>query len=102
MNRTTNPMTKCVRNFAAAILVAGIALAASAAPVRADQWSKTYQVNGRADLRVMTGDGDVIVTGMPNGVGVFREPKIALQDGDVMEIEVEGIGVLRNAIRVEA
>jgi DUF4097 and DUF4098 domain-containing protein YvlB len=56
-------MTKRVRNFAAAILVAGITIAASAAPVRADQWSKTYQVNGRADLRVMTGDGDVIVTG---------------------------------------
>src|ERR1700722_11316281 len=62
-NRVTNPITKRVRNFAAAILAAGIALAASAAPARADQWSKKYQVNGRADLRVMTGDGDVIVTG---------------------------------------
>ena len=46
--------------------------------------------------------GDVILTGTPEGVGVFRDPKVALQDGDVMEIEVEGIGVLRNAIRVEA
>ena len=35
----------------------------TAAPVRADDWSKTYQVNGRADLHVATDDGDVIVTG---------------------------------------
>ena len=43
--------------------------------------------------------GDLILTGTPEGVGVFREPKIALQIGDVVEIEVEGIGVLRNEIR---
>jgi len=49
--------------FAAAMILTGISLAASAAPARADQWSKTYQVNGRADLHVTTGDGDVTVTG---------------------------------------
>ena len=43
--------------------------------------------------------GDLILTGTPEGVGVFREPKIALQPGDVVEIEVEGVGVLRNEIR---
>jgi 2-keto-4-pentenoate hydratase/2-oxohepta-3-ene-1,7-dioic acid hydratase in catechol pathway len=43
--------------------------------------------------------GDLILTGTPQGVGVFREPKIALADGDVVEIEVEGIGVLRNEVR---
>jgi len=50
-------------NFVAAVMVAGLAIAASATPARADQWSKTYQVNGHADLRVMTGDGDVTITG---------------------------------------
>jgi len=35
----------------------------TAAPVRADDWSKTYQVNGRADVHVSTDDGDVFVTG---------------------------------------
>jgi len=35
----------------------------AAVPARADEWSKAYQVNGRADLRVMTSDGDVTVTG---------------------------------------
>jgi 2-keto-4-pentenoate hydratase/2-oxohepta-3-ene-1,7-dioic acid hydratase in catechol pathway len=42
--------------------------------------------------------GDLILTGTPEGVGVFREPKVALKDGDVVEIEVEGIGVLRNSV----
>jgi 2,4-didehydro-3-deoxy-L-rhamnonate hydrolase len=43
--------------------------------------------------------GDLILTGTPEGVGFFREPKIALADGDVIEVEVEGIGVLRNEVR---
>jgi 2-keto-4-pentenoate hydratase/2-oxohepta-3-ene-1,7-dioic acid hydratase in catechol pathway len=42
--------------------------------------------------------GDLILTGTPEGVGVFREPKIALKSGDVVEVEVEGIGVLRNPV----
>jgi 2-keto-4-pentenoate hydratase/2-oxohepta-3-ene-1,7-dioic acid hydratase in catechol pathway len=42
--------------------------------------------------------GDLILTGTPEGVGVFREPKVALQGGDVVEVEVEGIGVLRNPV----
>jgi len=43
--------------------------------------------------------GDLILTGTPQGVGVFREPKIMLAPGDVVEVEVEGIGVLRNDVR---
>jgi 2-keto-4-pentenoate hydratase/2-oxohepta-3-ene-1,7-dioic acid hydratase in catechol pathway len=43
--------------------------------------------------------GDLILTGTPAGVGVFRDPKIALRDGDVVEVEIEGIGVLRNEVR---
>ncbi|HZO97591.1 MAG TPA: fumarylacetoacetate hydrolase family protein [Gaiellaceae bacterium] len=42
--------------------------------------------------------GDLILTGTPEGVGVFREPKISLAGGDVVEIEIEGIGVLRNPV----
>jgi len=42
--------------------------------------------------------GDLILTGTPEGVGVFREPKVALAPGDVVEIEVEGIGTLRNEV----
>ena len=43
--------------------------------------------------------GDLILTGTPEGVGFFRDPKVALADGDVVECEVEGIGVLRNTVR---
>jgi 2-keto-4-pentenoate hydratase/2-oxohepta-3-ene-1,7-dioic acid hydratase in catechol pathway len=46
--------------------------------------------------------GDLILTGTPPGVGFAREPKVRLQDGDVVEVEVEGIGVLRNPVRAEA
>ncbi|MDX6566425.1 MAG: hypothetical protein QOE10_2087 [Gaiellales bacterium] len=40
--------------------------------------------------------GDVIATGTPPGVGDARTPPRYLQDGDVVEVEVEGVGVLRN------
>jgi 2-keto-4-pentenoate hydratase/2-oxohepta-3-ene-1,7-dioic acid hydratase in catechol pathway len=40
--------------------------------------------------------GDVITTGTPDGVGVFRSPKIFLKGGDVVTIEVEGLGQLTN------
>jgi 2-keto-4-pentenoate hydratase/2-oxohepta-3-ene-1,7-dioic acid hydratase in catechol pathway len=43
--------------------------------------------------------GDVIATGTPAGVGYFREPKVVMRDGDVMTIEVEGIGRLENPCR---
>jgi 2-keto-4-pentenoate hydratase/2-oxohepta-3-ene-1,7-dioic acid hydratase in catechol pathway len=42
--------------------------------------------------------GDLILTGTPSGVGYARDPKIALKDGDVVEVEVEGVGVLRNPV----
>ena len=44
--------------------------------------------------------GDVIATGTPLGVGAFRTPPIWLGDGDVVEVEIEGIGRLRNRCRV--
>ena len=36
--------------------------------------------------------GDIIVTGTPSGVGVFREPQVFLEPGDVVTVEIEGIG----------
>ncbi|MPM38073.1 putative protein YisK [bioreactor metagenome] len=42
--------------------------------------------------------GDVIVTGTPGGVGNKREPQVFMKPGDVVEIEVDAIGVLRNGI----
>jgi 2-keto-4-pentenoate hydratase/2-oxohepta-3-ene-1,7-dioic acid hydratase in catechol pathway len=46
--------------------------------------------------------GDVIVTGTPGGVGVKRVPPLWMKPGDVVEVEIEGIGVLRNGIAEEA
>ena len=45
--------------------------------------------------------GDVILTGTPWGCGEFMEPKRSLKAGDVVECEIEGVGVLRNPV-VEA
>ena len=45
--------------------------------------------------------GDVIVTGTPGGVGNKREPQVFMKPGDVVEIEVDAVGVLRNGIADE-
>ena len=42
--------------------------------------------------------GDVVSTGTPAGVGVFRKPQVFMKAGDVVEIEAEGIGILRTPI----
>ncbi|XP_019646367.1 PREDICTED: fumarylacetoacetate hydrolase domain-containing protein 2-like [Branchiostoma belcheri] len=42
--------------------------------------------------------GDVILTGTPPGVGVFRKPPVFLKRGDVVECEIDGIGTIRNKV----
>lgn len=42
--------------------------------------------------------GDLIVTGTPAGVGMARKPPLWMKPGDVCEVEIEGLGVLRNPI----
>ena len=46
--------------------------------------------------------GDVIVSGTPGGVGAKRTPPLWMRAGDVAEVEISGIGVLRNPIAAEA
>lgn len=43
--------------------------------------------------------GDVILTGTPGGVGVARGPQVFLKDGDVVRIEIDGIGALENKVK---
>lgn len=43
--------------------------------------------------------GDIIATGTPAGVGMARDPQVWLRDGDLVEIEIDGIGTLRNPVR---
>lgn len=45
--------------------------------------------------------GDVIVTGTPGGVGAKRTPPVWMKAGDLVEVEVDAIGVLRNGVRAE-
>ncbi|MBV1686268.1 fumarylacetoacetate hydrolase family protein [Novosphingobium sp. G106] len=45
--------------------------------------------------------GDLIVTGTPSGVGGARNPPLYMKEGDVCEIEMEGLGILRNSIVAE-
>ena len=45
--------------------------------------------------------GDVLVMGTPGGVGVARNPQVWMKAGDVCEVEIEGIGLLRNPIVAE-
>jgi 2-keto-4-pentenoate hydratase/2-oxohepta-3-ene-1,7-dioic acid hydratase in catechol pathway len=43
--------------------------------------------------------GDVIATGTPDGVGIFRKPPVLLKPGDVYEVAIEGLVTLRNPVR---
>ena len=45
--------------------------------------------------------GDVIATGTCAGVGNRRTPQLFMEDGDVVEVEIDGIGTLRNPIQQE-
>jgi 2-keto-4-pentenoate hydratase/2-oxohepta-3-ene-1,7-dioic acid hydratase in catechol pathway len=46
--------------------------------------------------------GDIIVTGTPSGVGAARKPPLWMKPGDVVEVEIEKIGCLRNPVVDEA
>jgi 2-keto-4-pentenoate hydratase/2-oxohepta-3-ene-1,7-dioic acid hydratase in catechol pathway len=46
--------------------------------------------------------GDIIVSGTPSGVGMARKPQLFMKHGDVCEVEIEGIGILRNPIENDA
>jgi 2-keto-4-pentenoate hydratase/2-oxohepta-3-ene-1,7-dioic acid hydratase in catechol pathway len=43
--------------------------------------------------------GDIIASGTPSGVGHYRNPPVYLKPGDVVEVQVEGLGRLINPIR---
>jgi len=45
--------------------------------------------------------GDIVFTGTPSGVGFARQPPVWMKNGDICEVEIEGIGVLRNPVADE-
>ena len=46
--------------------------------------------------------GDLIFTGTPPGVGISRKPQVLLKPGDVAEVEIQGIGILKNPVVAES
>jgi acylpyruvate hydrolase len=52
--------------------------------------------------RITLTPGDIIATGTPAGVGYSRKPPLFLSDGDLVEIEIDGIGCLRNRVERRA
>lgn len=46
--------------------------------------------------------GDIIATGTPSGVGAFRKPAIFMKHGDIAEVEIERLGLLRNQVSVSS
>ncbi|KAI1124707.1 fumarylacetoacetate hydrolase [Nemania abortiva] len=42
--------------------------------------------------------GDIIFTGTPSGVGMGRNPKLWMKDGDIVEVELEGVGICTNKV----
>jgi len=42
--------------------------------------------------------GDLLFTGTPGGVGFARKPPVFLKDGDIVEVEIQSVGKLRNTV----
>lgn len=42
--------------------------------------------------------GDVIVTGTTGGVGAYRQPPLWMRDGDTVEVDISGVGILRQKV----
>ena len=59
---------------------------------------KVPQLIAHISASITLEPGDIIATGTPEGVGAFRTPPIFLKPGDVVEIEIEKLGVLRNPV----
>jgi len=60
-------------------------------------FSVAYTISYISQLMTLE-PGDIIATGTPAGVGFKRNPKVLLHDGDVVEVEIERIGTIRNPV----
>jgi 2-keto-4-pentenoate hydratase/2-oxohepta-3-ene-1,7-dioic acid hydratase in catechol pathway len=57
------------------------------------------QVIAYASRTMTLEPGDLIATGTPAGVGIFREPPVLLKDGDEVTVEIEGLGALTSPVQ---
>jgi 2,4-didehydro-3-deoxy-L-rhamnonate hydrolase len=67
----------------------------------ADMFFTVAQIISHCSQAFRLEPGDVIATGTPGGVGVFRDPQILLTDGDEVTVEIERIGELTNVCRFD-
>lgn len=57
---------------------------------------KTEQLIEHISAAITLEPGDIVSTGTPGGVGLYREPQLFLKPGDTVEVEIEKLGLLRN------
>jgi 2-keto-4-pentenoate hydratase/2-oxohepta-3-ene-1,7-dioic acid hydratase in catechol pathway len=58
----------------------------------------SYQLVSFISQAITLQPGDLIYSGTPAGVGAFRKPPVFLKGGDVVEVSIQGIGVLSNRV----
>jgi 2-keto-4-pentenoate hydratase/2-oxohepta-3-ene-1,7-dioic acid hydratase in catechol pathway len=61
----------------------------------------TQAIINAASVAMTLQPGDIIFSGTPAGVGFVRKPPIFMKPGDLCEIEIEGLGILRNPVKAE-
>ncbi len=61
----------------------------------------TQAIINAASVAMTLEPGDIIFSGTPAGVGFVRKPPVFMKPGDTCEIEIEGLGILRNPVRAE-
>jgi 2-keto-4-pentenoate hydratase/2-oxohepta-3-ene-1,7-dioic acid hydratase in catechol pathway len=64
----------------------------------ADMIASCYELIAEISSSCTLNPGDIILTGTPDGCGAFRRPPLGLAAGDVVKIEIEGIGVIENRV----
>lgn len=62
---------------------------------------KIHEIVAWISQRMTLKEGDVILTGTPAGIGYAMKPPVPLKAGDIIEIEIEGIGILKNPVIAE-
>jgi 2-keto-4-pentenoate hydratase/2-oxohepta-3-ene-1,7-dioic acid hydratase in catechol pathway len=96
-----------VRSWLTQTAGAGSGAGAAPEPFKMQESNTRHLLFGVGELISMISEqitlepGDIVVTGTPGGVGVNRTPPIFLQPGDVVTVEVEGIGQLTNPVTNE-
>jgi 2-keto-4-pentenoate hydratase/2-oxohepta-3-ene-1,7-dioic acid hydratase in catechol pathway len=67
----------------------------------ADWVFSVSELLGRLSQVMTLEPGDIVSTGTPAGVGVFKNPQVFLKPGDVVRLEIDGIGALENPVIAE-